>query len=71
MTQPRAWGNNAKEARDRTAEELQRIVALLTPLAENPNTTRDDLLRRIYESLISAHTALRFLEGVGAQTRPD
>ncbi len=34
MTESRAWPNNAREARDRSAEEAAQIVFVLGPLIE-------------------------------------
>ena len=34
MTEPRAWPNGAKEARDRSAEEAAQIVQMLQPLID-------------------------------------
>jgi hypothetical protein len=70
--QPRPWPNVAKEARDRAAEEAQRIVHLLGPLMDDERTfTETDRLRRAASSLNAAQTILRLLEAQGAQTRPE
>ncbi len=69
MAKPREWPNNAKEARDRTAEELQRIVNNLAPLLTEP-LTNDDAIRHVAISLNAAQVGLRFMESVGAQTKP-
>ena len=69
---PRPWPNVAKEARDRSAEEAQRIVKLLGPLVEDGRTfTETDRLRRAASALNAAQTILRLLEAQGAQTRPE
>lgn len=73
-TKPRDWPNNAKEARDRTAEELQRILREARRLHE---ITRKGAYTRVELSFIAgdlidaAQTALRHLENQGAQTRPE
>lgn len=66
---PRPWPNNAKEARDRSAEEACRGLRVLLPLLEG-NTTREDEIRRIAIAISSLQTIARLLESVGAQTRP-
>lgn len=72
MTKPRDWPNRAREARDRAAEELQRAARQLGPVISGDlrlDTT--EALRRQAVALLSIQTALRHLESVGAQTRPD
>ncbi|MBE3038294.1 MAG: hypothetical protein IMZ62_05735 [Chloroflexi bacterium] len=70
--QPRPWPNVAKEARDRSAEEAQRIVHLLGPLVDDERAfTESDKLRREASALNAAQTILRLLEAQGAQTRPE
>jgi hypothetical protein len=70
--QPRPWPNVAKEARDRSAEEAQRIVHLLGPLVDDErNFTESDRLRREASALNAAQTILRLLEAQGAPTRPE
>ena len=72
MTRPRVWPNVAKEARDRSAEEAQRGIRALRPLVENRRTfTHTEVLRREAIALDALQTIARFLEGVGAQTRPE
>jgi hypothetical protein len=69
--QPRPWPNVAKEARDRSAEEAQRIVHMLHPLMDDGLVfTETDRLRREANALNSAQTILRLLEAQGAPTRP-
>ncbi len=70
MAQPRPWPNNAKEARDRAAEELCKVIFNLEPMLTDPLMTDDDLIRRVAIALNSAQLGLRFLESVGAQTKP-
>ena len=70
-TRPREWPNRAKEARDRAAEECARAYRALQPLlTEGARYTEVERLRRIAVALDALQTALRFLESVGAQTRP-
>lgn len=68
MTRARAWPNNAREARDRAAEEAVRgIRALVT---NGRDFTETERLRRAASALDALQTIVRFLESVGAQTRP-
>lgn len=71
MTKPRPWPNNAAEARDRAAEEMQRAVRALRPLVNGQRLDSTETLRRQAVALEAALTALRHLEAVGAQTRPE
>lgn len=71
---PREWGNNAAYARDRSAEELQRILReaqRLRDIVRRGKYTREELAIIAAEQIDAAQTALRHLEGQGAQTRPD
>jgi hypothetical protein len=70
-TKIREWPTNAKEARDRAAEELQNIVNMLYPMVKGHSYDRTEVLRRTAEALASAQTALRHLERAGAQTKPN
>ncbi len=70
MTKPRAWPNDAKEARDRSAEEAANIVNNLEPLIEDHDLMPEaEKLRRAARSLNSAQKILRMLEKLGAPTR--
>ena len=70
--QPRPWPNVAKEARDRSAEEAQRIVKQLGPLVDDERPfTESERLRREAQALNAAQIILRLLEAQGAQTRPE
>ena len=71
MTKPRAWPNDVMEARNRSAEEAQRGARLLRPLVRGEQFDRTETLRRQAEALDCFLTILRFLEHVGAQTRPE
>lgn len=72
MTKPREWPQIAKEARDRAAEELQDAARELRPLVTGELLfDRTETLRRQSAALAHILTALRHLESVGAQTRPD
>ncbi len=67
----RPWPNNAREARDRAAEEIAAAARELEPLINGERQfTETERLRREASALNHAQTALRFLESVGAQTRP-
>lgn len=71
MTKRREWPNNAKEARDRAAEEAVRGIRALRPLVTNGREfTETERLRRAASALDALQTIARFLESVGAQTRP-
>ena len=66
---PREWPNNAREARDRSAEEAQAIINALTPLVEGRRDfTETERLRRDATALNAAQKIARLLEKVGAQT---
>ena len=68
-TKQRPWPNNAKEARDRSAEEAQRGISALRP-ALHGSITETERIRREAIALDSLNTIARLLESVGAQTRP-
>ncbi len=70
MTRSRHWPNNAKEARDRAAEECVEIRRRLLQVLLNPNMPREAMAQEVGLALDSANTALRHLEGAGAQTKP-
>jgi len=65
---PLPMPNHARNAVNRSAEEAQEIVRTLTPLLKLTNDPA--VLRAIAETLNSAYSILRHLEGQGAQTRP-
>jgi hypothetical protein len=69
MTKARQWPNNAKEARDRSAEEAARALRAIEPLLEK-EVTETEKIRRLAIAVNSLQTILRLLEGAGAQTRP-
>jgi hypothetical protein len=72
MTGPRPWPNNAKHARDRAAEELAAARRDLSFALQNVfNVDRSELIRRLGVALDHCDTALRHLESVGAETRPE
>lgn len=72
MTKARDWPNNAREARDRAAEEAVRGIRELRPLvADGRAFTETERLRRAANALDALQTIARFLEGAGAQTRPE
>jgi hypothetical protein len=71
---PREWGNNAANARDRSAEELIRILRearRLRDIVKRGTYTREELALIAAEQIDAAQTALRHLENQGAQTRPE
>ena len=69
MTRPRQWPNNAKEARDRSAEEAIRALRAIEPLLEK-EVTETERIRRLALAIHALQTILRLLEREGAQTRP-
>lgn len=69
-TQPRPWPNNAKEARDRAAEEAARGLRALQVILSGKEVTETERIRRIAIAVDAFQTILRWLESVGAQTRP-
>ena len=71
MTKCREWPNWAAEARDRSAEEALRGMRLLRPLVKGEPFDRTETLRRQAQALDAFQTILRFLESVGAKTRPE
>lgn len=71
MTKCREWPNRAAEARDRSAEEATRGMRLLRPLVQGKQFDHTETLRRQAQALDAFQTILRFLEGVGARTRPE
>jgi len=70
MTRAREWPNNAKEARDRAAEEAAHGARVLMPVLENPDMTEGEKIRRVGIAVKCFQLILRLLESVGAQTRP-
>ncbi len=71
MTKAREWPNWAAEARNRAAEEAQSGVHLMTPLVDGVKFDSTEVLRRQSQALRHFLMILRFLEGVGARTRPE
>jgi len=69
MTKARQWPNNAKEARDRSAEEAIRALRVIEPLLEK-EVTETEKIRRLAIAVSALQTILRLLEWAGAQTRP-
>lgn len=69
-TNPREWPNNAREARDRSAEEAVRGLHALQPLLDPQPLTELERVRRVAIGIDSLHRIARLLESVGAQTRP-
>lgn len=70
-TPPGRWPNVARQARDGAAEALVEAAAQLESLVstERPMTETERLYRAA-RSLAAVQKALRFLESVGACTRP-
>ena len=70
MTRPRPWPNNAANARDEAAMDIQQVIKALRPLRDNPNVTRTELLYRVGYAIDNAQNAVRWLESAGAPTVP-
>ncbi len=73
MTEPLRWPNVAAEARDRSAEEANRIIFALTPVFDPEvgfNMTEIERVRRVGIAIHSAERIARLLERQGAKTRP-
>jgi len=68
-SKPREWPNVAREARDRAAEETQEALDQIEDLLKM-NCSESDVLLRVGRAVGCLNRALRFLEGVGAPTRP-
>ena len=68
-SKPRDWPNVAKEARDRAAEETQEALVQIEGLLIK-NCSETEVLTRVGRAVGCLNRALRFLEGVGAPTRP-
>jgi hypothetical protein len=71
MTEPRPWPNNAKEARDRSAEEAQAGIRALGPLVEGRRMTETEQLRRVARAMMAFQSIARHMESQGAPTRPE
>ncbi|MBE2200504.1 MAG: hypothetical protein IAE79_17950 [Anaerolinea sp.] len=74
MTKPREWGNGARHARDRAAEEV--VTALrqaerTLDRVERGEFTRAGVERDLLRLIRHLNTAARHLESVGAPTLPD
>ena len=73
-TKPREWPNNAKYARDRSAEELVASLRILQDLVERMKKgefTRHGATIDVLDTITHLQTALRHLESVGAPTQPE
>jgi hypothetical protein len=68
MTEPRPWPNEAKEARDRSAEEIAASIRDLQPVLDGKFPENYQLL--VARAIVHNQAALRHLEAVGAPTRP-
>jgi len=65
---PREWPNAAKEARDRAAEETNEALYIARAL-EDCATSGSPI--KVMQLRVHLTNALRWLERVGAQTRPE
>lgn len=71
MTKQRYWPNNAKEARDRAAEEAQAGIKALEPVVHGEcKFDNTDVLRRQARALSALQKIARLMEQQGAPTRP-
>ena len=66
MTKPRPWPNNAREVRDRCAEDAVWGIRLLRPLVAGERFTESERLRRQALALSLFHDIARRLQGAGA-----
>lgn len=71
MTDARPWPNIAREARDRSAEEATRGQRAIRPLVCGETFDRTDTLRRLAVALDALQQISRFMESMGAPTRPE
>ncbi len=71
MTKRHEWPTSAAEARDKSAEAAQRGIRALRPLVLGEQFDRTEQLRRIAVALDSLQTIARYMEFVGARTRPE
>jgi hypothetical protein len=72
MTEPRPWPNEAKEGRDRAAEEAMRGIRALRPIVDGSREMpAGELMRRVAIALDADEMIARHMERMGAQTRPD
>ncbi len=71
MTDARPWPNVAREARDRFAEEAIRGQRALRPLVAGETFDRTETLRRVAVALDALSIIARWMEAVGAPTRPE
>ena len=67
---PREWPNVSKEARDRSAELAVEGIGQLEPIIKRRPMTELEKYARISIALNNYQTIARFLESVGACTRP-
>lgn len=68
MTAPREWPNAAREARDRAAEEI--VSALKIADIALAGETSQPARLALTAMQVKLHKSLRWLESVGAPTRP-
>lgn len=67
---PRDWPNNAKEARDRASEYVAEAIHQLTPLISGESSIEPDRFKHEARALNACLNAARWLESVGACTKP-
>lgn len=70
MSRPREWGNNAAEARDKSAEAAVEGIRLLEPVVNGQVKDELERLRREARALNLFQRIARLLESVGAKTVP-
>lgn len=73
MTKPRPWPNEAKAERDNAAEEISSALAELNRLIERLEPGEllpDQFFKSLAIAVDACHSALRWLEKSGADTRP-
>lgn len=69
MTEPRGWPNNAREARDQAAENINDALVRLSGLMGRTDVSADTA-RELAIVYTRMSNAVRWLEKHGAQTQP-
>ena len=70
MSKAREWPNNCQVARDEAAELVADVIRQLEPVIDCRPLTHEEVYRREVQAHKDATKALRWLESVGARTRP-
>lgn len=71
MTEPRPWPNFAQTARNQVSELALNAIGELHPVVVNHRRfTETDLIKRLASIEIALYRIVRWMESVGAETRP-